>query len=63
MNTYAVKLKDCPRLIVESEDRLGAIQLYRKFCGIRSTEHEFAVEEAADEVNPDPFPAVISDDT
>ena len=62
MDTYAVKLPDCPRLIVAADDRLGAIQAYRKFCGILKTEHDFAIEDAKGEVNAAPFPKVISAD-
>lgn len=60
MNTYAVKHPDCPRLIVEAEDRLGAIQKYRKYAGILKSEHETVVVDAGeDEVNEAPHPEVV----
>ncbi len=50
---FAVKHPDCPRLHVEAEDRLEAIQKYRKYCGILKSEHDTVVEDADEGAEPD----------
>lgn len=41
---YRVKLKDNPEVVIDADDRLAAIQAYKRLCGVNSTIHEFTVE-------------------
>lgn len=43
LHKYAVQLKYNPRMVVAAEDRLDAIEVYKKRCGIIRTEHSFEV--------------------
>jgi hypothetical protein len=45
---YRVKLKDCPPIVVpvaDARDRLDAVEVYKKLCGVLTTIHPFEVAE------------------
>jgi hypothetical protein len=46
---YRVQLRDNPELVVSAGDRLGAIEEYKRRCGIVSTVHNFSVAEAGED--------------
>jgi hypothetical protein len=45
---FIVSLKDIPSHVVEADDEAGAIEAYKAWAGIISTDHQYSVVPAGD---------------